>query len=332
MKRVFQALLYWGKKLLLFALSLWLLSAAVFWVSRLAPGDPLVSYYGQRAERLTPQERQQARERLGLEEPIPVQYLRWLEGAVRGDFGVSYKYKTDVREVIAGRLGNTLALGGLSFGLLFLLAPVLGLVCAWREDSLGDRLLCRVGTAASCIPEFWLSLMVIFLFAVTLRWLPSGGAYSIGGGGFWDRAAHLVLPVGVTVAGHLWYYAYMLRNLFLEEVRRDYVLLARAKGLSRGQVLVRHCLRNLLPGYLSLMAIAVPHILGGSYVVEQVFAYPGLGALAYESARCQDYNLLMLTCLLSGGGVMLFSILAQSVGERLDPRLGEPGEEAGPHG
>lgn len=331
MKRTARILLSLGKRLLVFGLSLLLLSAAVFWVSRLAPGDPLTAYYGQRAERLTPQERRQARERLGLEEPIPAQYLRWLKNAAQGDFGVSYKYKRDVKEVIAGRLGNTLLLGGLSFVLLFALAPLLGLLCARREDGVTDRLLCQAGAAASCIPEFWLSLAAVFLFSATLRWLPSGGAYSIGGGGFWDRALHLALPVGVTVAGHLWYYAYLLRNLFLEELRRDYVLLARAKGLSRGQVMVRHCLRSLLPGYLSLMAVSAPHILGGSYVVELVFSYPGLGSLAYESARCQDYNLVMLTCLLSGGAVMLFSGLAQAAGEAIDPRMRD-GEEADPYG
>lgn len=321
--------IYYGKKLLTFVLSVLILSLAVFCAARLAPGDPLVSYYGDRAEKMTVQERARAEERLGLDQPVHIQYIRWLKRAVRGDFGISYKYKTDVREVIAARLPNTLILGGAGFVLIFAGALALGAVCAWNEEKLLDRFICKMGTILSCIPEFWLSLVLILVFAVRLRWLPSSGAYSIGGGGFMDRAAHLVLPLTVTVTGHLWYYAYMIRNRLLEEFRADYVLLAKSKGLSRAAVLRRHCLRSILPAYLSLMAISVPHILGGTYIVETVFSYPGIGTLSYESARYQDYNLLMLLCILSGAVVILCSILAQIISERLDPRIREEEPEHG---
>lgn len=313
--------LRWGKRLLTLLLSVFLLATAVFYVSRLAPGDPLASYYGDRVEKMTPDQRAWAENRLGLNDPITVQYIRWLGRALHGDFGISYQYKMDAAEVIADRAGNTLVLGGAGFVLIFGLSLLLGTLCAWREDGPLDRILCKLGTAASCIPEFWLSLVFILVFSVTLRWLPSSGAYSIGGGGFGDRLAHLVLPVSVVVAGHLWYYAYMVRNRLLEEVRADYVLLARAKGLTRGRVMLRHCLRNALPSYLSLMAISIPHILGGTYIVEMVFSYPGLGTLSYESARYQDYNLLMLLCLLSGTLVMVSGMAAQLINERLDHRL-----------
>ncbi|MDE7219390.1 MAG: ABC transporter permease [Oscillospiraceae bacterium] len=322
---------YYGGKLLSFLFSVFLLSLAAFYVARLAPGDPLVSYYGDRAEKMTVQERAQAESRLGLDQPIHVQYVRWLENALRGDFGISYKYKTDVRSVISARLPNTLLLGGVGFLLIFAGALALGAVCAWHEGTRLDRFLCRAGTIVSCIPEFWLALVLILVFAVRLRWLPSSGAYAIGGGGFIDRAVHLILPLTVTVAGHLWYYAYMIRNKLLEEVRADYVLLAKSIGLSRRAVLFRHCLRGVLPAYLSLMAISVPHILGGTYIVEMVFSYPGIGTLSYESARYQDYNLLMLLCIMSGGLVILCNILAQIVSERIDPRMRseEPPEVTG---
>lgn len=313
---------YYAKKALLFLLSVLLLSVAVFYAARLAPGDPLTAWYGDRAEKMTPEERFQVEGRLGLHDPIHVQYLRWLSGAARGEFGISYRYKTDVAEVIRGRLGGTLLLGGAGFVLIFTLAPLLGLLCARYEGRWPDRVLCRVGTVTSCIPEFWLSLVLILVFSVTLQLLPSGGAYTVGRAhDLGDRLAHLILPLTVVVAGHLWYYAYLVRNLLLDEVRSDYVLLARMKGLSRRRVLLRHCLRGVLPAYLSLMAISVPHILGGTYVVETVFAYPGLGALAYESARYQDYNLLMLLCMLTGALVILCATAAQIISERLDPRL-----------
>lgn len=316
------------KRLLAFLLSTLLLSVAVFYIARLAPGDPLVSFYGDRVEKMLPEERAWAEARLGLDQPIHVQYLRWLQNALKGDFGISYKYKMDALEVLTGRLGNTLILGGIGFALIFVLALLLGVICAWKEERMLDRVLCRVGTAISCIPEFWLSLVLILLFAIELRWLPSSGAYTVGGGGLADRALHLILPLSIVVINHLWYYAYMIRNIILEEVRADYVLLARSKGLGRRKVLLRHCLRNVMPAYLSIMAISVPHILGGTYIVETVFSYPGVGTLAYESARYKDYNLLMLTCLLSGMLVILCNLAAQALNERIDPRLrgGAPAE------
>ena len=317
---------YYGQKTLLFFLSLLILSAAVFCVSRLAPGDPLVSYYGDRAEKLSPEEREWAEDKLGLNDPIHVQYIRWIENALQGDFGISYKYKTDVLEVIGSRLGNTLILGGGGFILIFVLALALGIFCVWQEEKWPDRLICRIGTVTSCIPEFWLSLVLILLFSVTLRWLPSSGAYSVGNrDDFFDRIVHLILPMAVMVVGHLWYYAYMIRNMLMEEVRTNYVLQAKAKGLGKKTILFRHCLRNVMPSYLSLMAVSVPHILGGTYIVETVFSYPGIGTLSYESARYQDYNLLMLLCILTGAVVIACNIAAQVINERIDPRMRESG-------
>lgn len=310
------------EELIKFVLSIFLLSVLVFTLSRLAPGDPLYAYYGDRVEKMSMEEQETARERLGLQESIPVQYVRWIKGAVRGDFGISYQYKRDVKEVIAGRLGNTLLLGGLGFIIIFVLALFLGLFCARREDQRADRVVCGIGTLTSCIPDFWLSLLLILVFSVWLRWLPGSGAYSVGAeGSLADRGRHLILPLSVVVLGHLWYYAYLVRNRLLEETRADYVLLARMKGLSGRQVLYRHCLRNALPSYLSMMAIAFPHILGGTYVAETVFSYPGIGTLAYESARYQDYNLLMVVSLLTGSMVILGNLAAKLLNGRIDPRI-----------
>ena len=314
--------LYYSAKLLSFLVSILLLSLLVFCVARLAPCDPLVSYYGDRAEKLTAAERAAAEARLGLNAPLMTQYVRWLQNALHGDFGISYKYKMDVMEVIRARLPFTLILGGIGFVLIFVLSLLLGALCAWHEGRAFDRFVCRIGTISSCIPEFWLSLVLILIFAVQLRLLPSSGAYSIGRqDDIADRALHLLLPMAVVVLGHLWYYAFLIRNRILEEVRADYVLLARSKGLSRRSVLLRHCLRGVMPSYFSLMAISVPHVLGGTYIVETVFSYPGLGTLSYESARYQDYNLLMVLCMLTGIVVIVCSMLAQTINERIDPRL-----------
>lgn len=314
--------IYYGKKLVVFLLSVFVLSLVVFYVARLAPGDPLISYYGDRTEKMSPEEREWAMDKLGLNEPIHVQYIKWAENALHGEFGISFKYKRDVTEVIGGRIVNTLLLGGIGFLCIFIGSLLLGVFCAWHEDRWIDRILCKLGTITSCIPEFWLSLVLILIFAVNLRILPSSGAYSTGkANDIADRAVHLIMPLIIVTIEHLWYYAYMIRNKILEEVRADYVLLAKSKGLNKKKILFRHCLRNVLPAYLSIMAIAVPHVLGGTYVVESVFSYPGIGALSYESARYHDYNLLMILCMMSGILVIFCNMLSQIINEHVDPRV-----------
>lgn len=313
---------YYGKKLLIFIGSVFLLSVLVFWISRLTPTDPLMAYYGERTEKMSVEEKDRAREKLGLNDPIPTQYLRWLQGAVRGEFGISYKYKQPVTQVIGKRIGNTLILGGTGFVLTFLGSLLLGILCAWNEDGWLDKILCKLGTITSCIPEFWFALVLILVFSVQLKWLPSSGAYSMGkAADLTDRLQHLILPLLVVMIGHLWYYAYMIRNKLLEEIRADYVLLCKAKGLSKRKVMFRHCIRNILPTYISLMAISVPHILGGTYIVETVFSYPGIGTLSYESARYADYNMLMVLCMMTGITVIFCNMIGQIVNEHIDPRM-----------
>ncbi len=313
---------YYGKKALIFLVSVFALSLAVFYISRLAPGDPLMSYYGERVEKMSVEEKDAARQKLGLDDPIHVQYVRWLGSAARGDFGISYKYKQDVMEVIGQRIGNTLILGGIGFVLTFLGALGLGVLCAWHEDRWPDRLLCKGGTLLSCIPEFWLSLVLILIFSVMLHWLPSSGAYDAGHkNDILNRMEHLVLPMTIVVLQHLWYYAYMIRNKLLEETRADYVLLCKSKGLSKKQIMFGHCLRNIMPSYISIMAISVPHVLGGTYIVETVFSYPGIGTLSYESARYHDYNMLMVLCMMTGILVIFCNLIGGIINEKIDPRI-----------
>ncbi|MDO4869328.1 MAG: ABC transporter permease [Bacillota bacterium] len=315
------------KKILLIIVSIFVLSMITFAMARLAPGDPLVSYYGDRVERMSMEERQHAIERLGLDGSIPEQYVDWLKSALHGDFGISFKYKQDVMTVISGRLLNTLLLGGIGFLLTFAFALLLAVLCAYKENTLLDRVICKVGTITSCIPEFWLSLVLILLFGVTWHLLPSSGAYALGmSGSIASRAVHLILPLTVVVLSHLWYYAYMLRNKLLDETRQEYVLLARAKGLRRRQVMWRHCVRNLIPTLISIMAISVNHIIEGTYIVEMVFSYPGIGTLCFESAKYHDYNMLMILVIITGVIVIVGNVLGQAVSEHIDRRLEAPGE------
>lgn len=320
--RIAKKTAYYFHKIILFLLSVLLLSLAVFYISRLTPTDPLLSYYGERVEKMSVEEKEQARDSLGLNDPLHIQYFRWAKNALAGNFGISYKYKQDVMDVIGMHIENTLILGGIGFVLTFLGALALGMLCAWFEDRWPDRLLCKVGTLTSCIPEFWFALVLILVFCVALHWLPSSSAYSVGNAdNIGDRIHHLILPMIVVLSSHLWYYAYMIRNKLLEETRADYVLLAKSKGLTKRQILFRHCLRNMMPSYISIMAISVPHVLGGTYIVETVFSYPGIGTLSYESARYADYNMLMVLCMMTGIIVIFCNMIAQIINEHIDPRM-----------
>jgi peptide/nickel transport system permease protein len=133
----------------------------------------------------------------------------------------------------------------------------------------------------------------------------------------------MILPLVVLVLSHLWYYAYMLRNKLLDEIREDYVLLARAKGLTKNQVMWRHCVRNMLPTMISIMAISINHIIEGTYIIEMVFSYPGIGTLAFESAKYHDYNMLMVLVILTGIIVIVGNMAGQAISERIDRRMGE---------
>ena len=313
---------YVWRKALEMLLMLLLLSVVVFVLARLAPGDPLRAYYGDGLERLSQAQQEAARERLGLNDSLAVQYLRWAEHALQGDWGISLQYKQPVTAVIGKMWQNTLLLGGISFALTFWLAAAIGKFCALHEGSFADRVICKIGTVSGCIPTFFLTLLLILIFAVNLRVLPVGGAYDYGeNGNALNRALHLILPTAVTVLEHLWYYAYLIRNKLAEEARGDYVLLCKAKGMPAQKILAQHCMKNILPTLVVMMAVALPHILCGTYIVETVFAYPGLGKLSFESAMYQDYNLLTALCLLTGAVVFFFQFLAQVLGEALDPRM-----------
>lgn len=310
------------KKTLLLFFMLFSLSFVTFYISRLAPGDPLQSFYNDALQSMTIQEIDAARHRLGLDGSIGKQYIQWLWHLLEGDFGISLKYKRPVIDVIKPLIWNTIILGGSGYILVFFGAVVIALLCARFEDTWLDRLIYRIGTISFYVPTFWLGIILVLIFSVNLRWLPGSGAYSIGKSDDWlNRLEHMVLPVVVIVVSHIWFYAYMIRNKLLDEVRKDYVILARSKGIGRSRVLTSHCLRNILPTIVNIMAISTPHILSGTYVTETVFNYPGIGLMSVSSAKYHDYNLLMILVLITGLFVFISSLIAQFINEIIDPRM-----------
>lgn len=316
-------------KAIQFVLTMIILSIVVFYMARLAPGDALKSYYGESVERMSEENKEAARERLGLNKPIYIQYGKWVQNALEGDFGISFKYKKEVKSVIGSVYQNTLILGIVSYSLTFLFAILLGIFCAIREDTWIDKIICKIGIITNCIPSFFVALVLILIFCINMKVLPTSGAYSIGKpNDIMDRIRHMILPVTVMVLSHLWYYTYMIRNKLLEETREDYVLLCKVKGVSKKKIMTKHCFRNILPSLVSIMAISVPHIIGGTYIAETVFSYPGLGTLSMESAQYHDYNMLLVLCLLTGAAIIFANIIAQIINEFIDPRMKHTKEEA----
>lgn len=290
-------------------------------MSRLAPGEPLKSYYGEVVEKMSLEQQELAKEKLGLNEPIYKQYGIWVKNALSGDFGISYKYKDDVIEVISDVFINTIILGLIAYILTFILCTLLGIFCALNEGNIFDRIVCTLGNIINSIPTFWVALVLILIFSINLGILPSSGAYEIGmEQSIASRIKHLILPLIVMILGHLWYYAYMIRNKLLEEIREDYVLLAKIKGCSNRVIVYKHCLRNIMPALITIMAISVPHILGGTFVVEKIFSYPGLGTLTFESAKYHDYNMLMVLCLITGTTIIISNLIAEIINNKIDPR------------
>ena len=311
-----------AKKLVGFFIAMIILSIVLFYFARLAPGDPLQSFYGDAVESMTTEELNKARVRLGLDGPIYLQYIRWVSNALHGDFGISLKYKIPAMDVVSPLIGNTLILGGLAYILVFALATLLAIICAINEDTILDKIICKVGTFTYYLPAFWLGVILVLIFSINMHILPSSGAYDVGKeSDLGNRISHLI----VMITSHLWYYAYMIRNKLLDETRKDYVLLAKVKGLGKIKIVCVHCLRNVAPTIVSIMAISIPHVLSGTYIAESVFNYPGIGLLSVESAKYHDYNLLMLVVLITGLMVILSSIIAQFINEIIDPRMKETG-------
>lgn len=308
--------------LVLFAGSLLLLSAVVFLLAQLAPGDPLQSFYGDALSSMSEAEIQTARVRLGLDESLPVQYLIWLSNALKGDFGISLQYKMPVLSVIRPLLGNTLLLGVTAYLVLFLLASLLAFLCVLFDGKWVTRFLARAGSILSFLPEFWIAMLLILFFAIRLSWFPASGAYCDGmKRNIADRIHHMILPVLVLLLRHLWPDTEIIRVRLKEEFHKEYARLAYAKGCSRARVLFFHCMKNTVPTILSRMAISLSHITGGTLVVEAVFRYPGIGNLAVDSAKYHDYNLLMVLVLITGAVVLAGNLLSELCRLHLDPRI-----------
>ena len=301
------------------------MSFVIYALMGMMPGDP-IDIMVQADPNLTPADAARLKALYGLDRPLIERYGNWLAAALGGDFGYSRVFNRPVIEVLLPRLGNTLALMGLSFVVSLAVALPIGVVSALRPYRAGDYAINFAALAGISVPTFWLALMLIYLFSVSWGVLPAGGVTSIEGGGLLDRARYLILPVltlSVASAGGFTRY---VRASMMETLRQDYIRTARAKGLPERRVILHHALRNALIPVVTIVALSFGGLFSGALITETMFSYLGMGKLTYDSIMGNDYNLALI-CLLFATLVTLLSNLgADLVYAWLDPRISYHGE------
>ncbi len=261
-------------------------------------------------------------EQLGLNDPLPIQYGRWIGNLLQGDLGVSYNSITPVTALLADRLPNTLLLAGTALIVSILVAVPLGVISAIRRNSALDRIVTSFSFFGISIPVFWLGIMLIVFFSVQLRWLPSGGMSTIGEEfSIRDRIEHLILPVFVLSMANLAELTRYTRSGMVTVLGEEYIRTARAKGLAQKSVILGHALRNALIPVVTIIGVLLPRAVSGAAITEAVFTWPGMGSLAVDAATTRDYPVVLGTTLTVAAVVVLSSLITDLAYGYLDPRI-----------
>jgi peptide/nickel transport system permease protein len=318
-------LLYVLRRLVQTVPLLLVISALIFTLLYLMPGDPLYRML-EGIPNLRPQDYDRLRKLYGFDDPVYLQYGKWLWQLLQLNPGYSREYGQPVFNIILPALKNTLVLTIAAVVLGKLIAIALGIFSAVRQYSIGDYLLTATTFVAYSVPAFWLGLMLIILFSVKLGWLPTSGIVNSElEAGSWaatvDWLKHLILPVAVLAISEIIQVQRFMRSSLLEVLRQDYLTTARAKGLSESVVIGRHALKNALIPVVTIIAVTMPRVVGGSTVIETVFAYPGMGRLLYTSIMGNDYIVAMTVVMIIAVTVVFFNLLADVVYGWLDPRI-----------
>lgn len=301
------------------------ITLVTFVLIHLTPGSPIDNLVLN--PEIKPADLASIKKTLGIDRPLYEQYLGWVGQLLQGDMGISLKTFQPVRKQILERLPNTLLLtsGALVFALV--LAVPLGVLAALKRNSWFDNTAVVIATLGLAIPEFWLGLMLIIIFAVEMKaWglpsLPSGGAQTLpGGGDLVDRIRHLILPVVALGFGQLAGWLRFIRSQMLEVIQQDYVRTARAKGLGERAVILRHAFRNALLPLITIVGLTLPNLFGGAVIIEAIFGWPGIGSLALDAAGNRDYTVVMGTVLFISIVTVLSNLLADVLYGVADPRI-----------
>ncbi|AGZ41083.1 binding-protein-dependent transport systems inner membrane component [Actinoplanes friuliensis DSM 7358] len=298
-------------------------SIGMFLLGAASPIDPAKQYAGAAAFTATSENLAQIRANWGVDDPLPVQYARWVGNLLRGDLGWSTSRHEPVTAVLGSRAGWTLLLVGAALAVVLVTSLVLGTLAAYRRGGLFDRGLRAAAYAVEAMPVFWLGLAAIALFALTLGWLPAGGLTGITSTttSVADVARHLILPVGVLAVSQAPWFLLFVRDSVAESLRDDHVLAARARGLPGRTVLFGHALRTALLPFLTLIGTHLPELVGGAVLVETVFSLPGLGAVSVQAALGSDFPLLAAITLVTTAVVLSANLLTDLAYAAADPRV-----------
>lgn len=295
----------------------------VFALFSLSPGDPVINIIGFGAfVEMTPDEVEAVRVQYGLDQPWPVRYGRWVTDAVRGDLGYPFKGSMSVSQLLGDRIWPTLQLMGTAFLTSLLVGIPMGVIMGLKQYSLTDYTLTVLAFFNLSIPNFFLALGTIYIFALKLDLLPTNGMQSIGEPfSLADRLLHLVLPTLVLGTFYAGIWARYARSSILEVLNQDYIRTARAKGLLEWTVITRHAFRNALLPLVTVVALSLPQLLGGAIIVETIFQWPGLGMLGWRATTTRDYPVLMGITLISATMILLSNLLADVAYGYVDPRI-----------
>ncbi|NLN06897.1 MAG: ABC transporter permease [Firmicutes bacterium] len=313
---------YIGQRLVQALLTLILITLIVFFMMRLLPGDPLLIYLGQRAELhdMTDEALEELRKEFGLDKPIMVQYVNWVAGALRLDLGTSIFYREDVGTLMKERFPITLYLGCIAMAVSTTAGILIGLLAAVRRGAWPDKIISPLTYIGVTIPAFWLGIILIYVFAQKLGWLPVSG-FTSPFKDFVQSTRQIILPVICLSAFGVASTARQMRSSMLEVLPQDYIRTAWAKGLSERVIIIKHALKNSLIPVITLIGVGFRVMIGGSVLVETVFAIPGVGRLMVSSIFSQDYVVVQALTLVIAVLVLLINLVIDLFYGWLDPRI-----------
>jgi peptide/nickel transport system permease protein len=302
----------------------------IFFVVNLAPGDPTARFFN---PNVSPEVIEQMRRNLGLDQPLHIQYGKWLWSFLRGDFGYSFGQMRPIGDILPEVLWNTLQLTLVSLVVIFVVGMLIGIVQAVRQYSIVDNVLTFVALFFYSMPSFWFALMLILIFSLRagqegwLVQLPASGMTSIDyeymtlGERIADRMRHLLMPAIALGIGSAAGVARYMRNSMLEVIHQDFIRTARAKGLSERAVVFKHALRNALIPIITLLGLYIPFLLSGAVLVETIFAWPGMGRAIVEAILARDYPMVMATSFVIASLVVAGNLLSDILYAVVDPRI-----------
>lgn len=309
---------YCLKKIGQLAIVMLLISFFSFAIIDLAPGDISSMYL---TPDMTEAERQLITEKLGLDKSMPEQYWGWLTEALQGNFGVSLSYNTPVAPMLLRRLPSTILLMGVSLLVSLALAIPLGLIAGYKKNTWADNLISSFAYFGMSIPSFYFDMLMIILFTATLHWLPSSGMHSVGVNTPLDTLQHMIMPVLTMALGTMASKIRYVRANTIGQLSEEYVLASKAKGCTPAQILRKHVLKNTLLPIITILGMNMASLVCGSFIIESVFGWPGVGSFAMEAIGKRDYPVIMAYIMLSGFILVVGNFVADILYSFADPRI-----------